>query len=192
MTSTNDIMDTILKSDNTYETPESFDTVFLDPKTVHFCHDGHNLTFIASDGTEYPRITLRRSFPLSADNSYIVVRVPDVEPDRSHELGIIMDAAELDEESRDAVVYELRSFYLVPVIQQIHSIREEFGFLYWSVATDRGEKDFIMRDSIIGQVRQVGDGRWLIIDINQTRYEIHKFDQLDERSQYFLNRFLLL
>jgi len=192
MASTYFSMDTAHPSESIYQAPESFETMFLDPKTVHFHHDGHNLTFTASDGTHYPRVTLRRSFPLSADNTYIVVRVPEEEPERSHELGVIVDCLELGDESRNAVEYELRSFYLVPTIQRIHSIREEFGFLYWSVDTDRGSKDFIMRDSIIGHVRQVGPGRWLIIDINQTRYEVHNFEQLDEHSQSLLTRYLLL
>jgi len=112
--------------------------------------------------------------------------------DRSLELGVIVDCLELDDDSRKAVEYELRSYYLVPTIQTIYSIREEFGFLYWSVDTDRGPKAFIMRDSIIGQVRQVGPGRWLIIDINQTRYEVRNFERLDEHSQELLNRYLLL
>ena len=185
-------MDTAHPAENDSKTPESFETIFLDPGTVRFSHDGHNLTYTASDGTFFPRVTLRRSFPLSADNTYIVVRVPDEEPDRSHELGVLEDIQTLEEESRKAAEYELRSFYLVPIIQQIRDIREEFGFLYWTVDTDRGPKDFIMRDSIIGQVRQVGSGRWLIIDINQTRYEVRNFIQLDEHSQYLLNRYLLL
>jgi hypothetical protein len=192
MTSTFFSMETSRLGEFVSQPPESFEAVYLEPKTVHFHHDGHNLAFIASDGTHYPRVTLRRSFPLSADNTYIVVRVPDVEPDRFHELGVLVDCLELEEESRKAVEHELRSFYLVPTIQCIHSIREEFGFLYWSVDTDRGSKDFIMRDSIIGHVRQVGPGRWLIIDINQTRYEVHNFDQLDEPSQTLLKRYLLL
>jgi len=107
-------------------------------------------------------------------------------------LGVIEDYLELDDESRLSVEQKLRAFYLVPTIQRISSIREEFGFLYWSVDTDRGRKSFIMRDSIIGQVRQVGPGRWLIIDINQTRYEVRNFDQLDELSQTLINRYLLL
>ncbi len=172
--------------------PASFETVYLDSPALRFAHDGHNLTFTAADGTFYPRISLRRSFPLSAENTYIVVRVPEAEGDRGNELGVIRDCQNLDEQSRQAVEEELRRFYLVPVVQRIHSIREEFGFLYWSVETDRGPKDFIMRDSVIGQVRQVGTGRWLIIDINQTRYEIRDYENLDEKSQAFLNRFLLL
>ncbi len=192
MTSASFTMDTAHPEYSSTQLPETFDTKILDPKTIQFRHDGHNLTFTASDGTFYPRITLRRSFPLSAGNTYIVVRVPEAEPDRSTELGMIVDCAELSDESRQAVEYELRSFYLVPVIQCIHSIREEFGFLYWVVDTDRGPKEFIMRDSIIGQIRQVGPGRWLIIDINQTRYEVHNYEQLDEHSQYLLTRYLLL
>lgn len=192
MSSTLFSMDTAHPNDGSAPLPESFDTNIFDPKTVQFRHDGRNLTFTAPDGTYYPRITLRRSFPLSADDSYIVVRVPEAEPDRSHELGVIVHCSELSVESRKAVEYELRSFYLVPTIMRIKSIREEFGFLYWDVDTDRGPKEFIMRDSIIGQIRQVGAGRWLIIDINQTRYEVHNYEQLDESSQYLLTRYLLL
>jgi hypothetical protein len=185
-------MDTAHPTESAPKTSESFETVFIDTATVKFSHDGHDLTYTASDGTYFPRVTLRRSFPLSADNTFIVVREPEDEPDRSHELGVIEDIETLEEDSRKAVEYELRSFYLVPVIQTIQDIREEFGFLYWMVDTDRGPKDFIMRDSIIGQVRQVGPGRWLIIDINQTRYEVHNFEKLDEHSQYLLKRYLLL
>lgn len=172
---------------------ESFDTVYLDPTRVSFRYDAaENLTFTDVDGNFYPRVTLRRCFPLSADNQFIVVRVPDVEPDTSHELGILLDCQELDEPSRQAVRRELTLYYLVPAIQRVVSIREEFGFLYWVVETDRGRKEFVMRDSIIGSTRQVAMNRWLIIDINQTRYEIHEFTQLDEISQNLLSKHLLL
>jgi Domain of unknown function (DUF1854) len=83
-------------------------------------------------------------------------------------------------------------FYFVPGIQRIVSIREEFGFLYWSVETDRGAKEFIMRDSVIGSVRKISEGRYLLIDINQTRYQVSDLDALDERSQALLRRYLLL
>jgi len=48
------------------------------------------------------------------------------------------------------------------------------------------------RDSIIGSVRKVSDGLWLMIDINQTRYEIHEIAALDIPSQKLLQRYLLL
>ncbi|MFZ6028396.1 MAG: DUF1854 domain-containing protein [Chloroflexota bacterium] len=173
--------------------PESFETHYLAVRDLKFHYEGQNLTLKTADGVFYPHVSLRRSFPLSAQNTYVVVRVPEaVHADRWQELGVIADCGELDEVSRQAVEQELNLFYLVPVVQRIRSIREEFGFLYWDVETDRGPKEFIMRDSIIGQVRQVGQGRWLIIDINQTRYEIRDYETLDQKSRDLLARFLLL
>ena len=172
--------------------PDSFEIVILDAPKLAFTYDGENLTYTAADGTFYPIVTLRRCFPLSASNTHIIVRVPDNEDARGQELGLIADVAELRTEAREAVERELRLHYFVPRIQKINSIREEFGFLYWSVETDRGHKDFVMRDSVISSVRRVSDGRWLIIDINQTRYEIFDFEKLDSKGQDLLKRYLLL
>ena len=171
---------------------ESFDIVTLDAPRLAFAYDGENLTFTEADGTFYPIVTLRRCFPLSASNTHILVRIPDTEAERGRELGMIADIALLGEESHAAVQRELRLHYFVPRIQKIESIREEFGFLYWSVDTDRGHKDFVMRDSVISAVRKVSDGRWLIIDINQTRYEIYDYEKLDPKGQDLLRRYLLL
>ena len=171
---------------------ESFQTNYLNPQELKFAYEGQNLTLQMGENC-FPQVSLRRSFPLSARNTYIVVRVPDAEhPERFNELGVITDCREMDRESLAAVSQELDLFYLVPMIRAINSIREEFGFLYWDVETDRGSKQFTMRDSLIGQVRQVGPGRWLIIDINQTRFEIRDFEKLDEKSRKLLSHFLLL
>ncbi len=171
---------------------ESFESVYLDASRVRFAFDGENLTFVDADQVLYPRVTLRRSFPLSAHNNHILVRTPDGEMERGKEIGIIEDISLLDAESKEAVLRELRLHYFVPRILRIDQIREEFGFLYWKVETDRGAKEFIMRDSIIGSVRRVSQNRWLVIDINQTRYEVHDFSALDEHSQNLLRRYLLL
>jgi hypothetical protein len=171
---------------------ESYEVHFLDSKEIYFEYAGENLTFVDEDGTYYPRVTLRRGFPLSAGNRHILVRTPETDDEHGVELGIIENVDDLNEKDREAVNRELRLHYFVPVISRIEKIKEEFGFLYWSVDTDRGHKDFIMRDSIIGQVRKVSEGRWLVIDINQTRYEIHNFQSLDSNSQEYLRKYLLL
>lgn len=171
---------------------ESFETILLNPDKIDFTYQGENLTFTDHLGNHYPRVTLRRCFPLSSENTNIIVRLPEKEGENGLELGMISDVYDLDECSQEAVLRELRLHYVVPMIIRIKSIREEFGFLYWSTDTDRGEKDFIMRDSIIANTRQVSLGRWLIIDINQTRYEIHRIEDLDEHSQNLLHRFLLI
>jgi hypothetical protein len=171
---------------------EAFDLVYLEAQTVRFGYEGENLTMIDTDGTYYPRVTLRRCFPLSAQNTNIMVCAPGVEMEHGTELGMIKEVEALVGESREAVLRELALHYFVPVVKKIHSIRDEFGFLYWSVDTDRGPRDFIMRDSIISSTRRVSDGRWLLIDINQTRYEVRDFQILDKQSQDLLSRYLLL
>jgi len=174
------------------EAHESFDLVFLDPKTIRFEYEGNNLTLTDSDGRHYPLVTLRRCYPLSASETFILVRLPDDEDQPGRELGILKDCRELQPESYQAVRQELRLHYLVPVIQRVHHIREEFGFLYWSVDTDRGAKEFIMRDSIISSTRRMSPTHWLLIDINQTRYEIRDLEALDHRSQEMVKKYLLL
>jgi len=171
---------------------DAFEANYLNPRAIRFYYEGENLTFVDENGTVHPQVTLRRCFPLSAENTYILIRLPEEEHDRGHELGILADSQELDESSGQALERELRQHYLVPSIQRVLSIREEFGFLYWSVETDRGQKEFIMRDSIISSTRQVASNRWLIIDINQTRYEVHDLTSLDDHSQALVRRFLLL
>lgn len=180
-------MDAILKVGNLI-----FDLVYLEARTVRFGYEGENLTMIDTDGTYYPRVTLRRCFPLSAQNSNIIVCTPGLEMEHGIELGMIKVVDDLEGESREAVLRELSLHYFVPVVKKIHSIRDEFGFLYWSVDTDRGSRDFIMRDSVISSTRRVSDGRWLLIDINQTRYEVREFHVLDKQSQDLISRYLLL
>ena len=82
--------------------------------------------------------------------------------------------------------------YFVPVIRQIRKIKEEYGFQYWTVITDRGEKEFIVRDNIVSTSRQISPTRWLLIDINQARYELNDDEALDKRSRTLMTRYLLL
>jgi hypothetical protein len=170
----------------------SFEPVYLDPNNVTLRYEGENLTFVGTDGTYYPRVILRRCFPLSDENEMILVRVPDTEEERGFEIGVLRDLERLNNETRYTIAKELKTFYFVPVIQQVEKIKEEFGFLYWSASTDRGMKEFILRDNIVSSTRQISANRWLLIDINQARFEIHNLTELDVRSQELIKRYLLL
>ena len=171
----------------------TFEPVYLKPQDLRFRYDADTLTMSISDGTFYPRISLRRCFPMSRKSILISVRRQDGdEPEDDVEVGILRDPAQMDAESQRAVDRELRLHYFVPTIRRIVSIREEFEFLYWQVDTDRGEKEFITRQNVIRAAREVSPGRWLIIDINQARYEVFDQRQLDKSSQELLKLHLLL
>lgn len=170
----------------------SFEPVYLASSEVTFINENDRLSLTMADGTYYPRVTLRRCFPFSTNNFYITVMTPYTEKERSKELGIITEVEDLEPQSRQAVSEELKMHYFVPVIKKIHKIKEEYGFQYWTVTTDRGEKEFIVRDNIVSTSRQISPTRWLLIDINQARYEINDDDTLDQRSRLLMVRYLLL
>jgi hypothetical protein len=174
------------------EAEPSFEPVYLDPTQVDFHYEGENLTLTLPDGSFFPRVTLRRCFPFSTNGMYITVRTPDTEKDRGTEIGIINGIEKLSPKSLEALNGELKLHYFVPVIKKVYKVKEEYGFISWKVLTDRGEKEFTMRDNVIATTRQVSPTRWLIIDINQARYEINDDGSLDARSRALMIRHLLL
>ncbi|NLF01571.1 MAG: DUF1854 domain-containing protein [Anaerolineales bacterium] len=159
---------------------KGYETVYLDPGSVHLTRRGDTLS-MALNGVYYPRVVLRSCFPVSDNNIYISVR--DATAEEQPEIGIIEDWMALDEEDRQAVAAEMGLHYFVPRIHKVLRIKEELGFLYWSVETDKGPKEFVMHNSVVHYARQIGPERWLLIDLNQARYEIPAMSALDRRSQ---------
>jgi Domain of unknown function (DUF1854) len=174
------------------EAEQSFEAVYLDPTQINFRYEGENLTLTMPDGSYFPRVTLRRCFPLSTNGMYVTVRTPDTEQDRGIEIGIINGIEKLTPESLGALSGELKLHYFVPVIKKVYKVYEEYGFITWKVLTDRGDKEFTMRDNVISTTRQISTTRWLLIDINQARYEINDDGTLDDRSRSLMIRHLLL
>ncbi len=170
---------------------KAFEVVYLAPEMVQFERHGDtlSLTVVEDAGsTHYPRVILRFCFPVSNNGGYLSVR--DANDEKQSEIGIITNWTELETSDRQAVAAELGLHYFVPQVTRIHSIKEELGFLYWRVETDKGPQEFVMRNSIIHNTRRVSPMHWLIIDVNDARHEIPDVGQLDTRSQRLLEEFL--
>jgi hypothetical protein len=170
---------------------KAFEVVYLAPETVQFQRHGDTLSLTVTEdaiSVHYPRVILRFCFPVSRNDGYLSVR--DANDDKQGEIGIITNWTELAPEDRKAVAAELGLHYFVPRVTRIHSIKEELGFLYWRVDTDKGPQQFVMRNNIIHNTRQVAPTHWLIIDINDARHEIPNVSDLDTRSQRLLEEFL--
>jgi hypothetical protein len=168
---------------------KSYEVVHLQPDHVRFVRQGDTLS-LAVDDVYYPRVVLRRCFPVS--QSELLLSVRDATSEEQAEVGLIEDWSALHESDRAAVAAELGLHYFVPQISQVHSVRDEFGFLYWSVDTDKGPKEFVMRNSVVHYAREVAPRHWLLIDVNQARYEIEDVDALEQRSQKIVKRALYL
>lgn len=174
---------------------KSFHVVYLDPARTHFERQGDTLSMtLDGDAPEwqqqFPRVVLRSCFPVSDETVFLSVR--DARDEEQPEIGILEDWTQLAPADREAVAAELGLLYFVPRIQRILKIKEELGFLYWTVETDKGPKEFVMRNSVINYAREIGPAHWLMIDVNQARYEIPDIGALDRASQKWLNQFLYL
>lgn len=153
------------------------------------CNDFLKLTLTVpnEDGVvetnTYDRIFLHRAFPFDYPYSYISVL--DLE---SRELGLIKDIDEFDSEISAMLRAELDRKYYTPVINQILSVKDKFGFSYWKVVTDEGELSFTLRDTFRSLLK-VGS-RIFVNDIDGNRYEIPDIEKLDHKSFKKIELFL--
>ena len=132
----------------------------------------------------YDRIFLHRAFPFDFPYAYISVLDSD-----SKEIGIIRDVDELGEENARMLREELDRKYYTPVIRQILSVKDKFGYSYWKVRTDEGELDFTCRDTY-SSLLKVGGTRIFVNDIDGNRYEIPDLEALDRKSFKKIELFL--
>jgi len=154
---------------------------FLDPSKVKFFRAGDALRVTIEGDRSCLRVVPMRAFPISMRNRYISIR--DAE---GNELGMIRDTDELDKDSRKLLEEEIRKRYFTPVIHKVRSVRDKFGIVEWEVETDRGPKEFLTR-SLHDSLKETDTG-FIVTDIENNRYEIRDYSDLDPRSAAILTR----
>jgi len=132
----------------------------------------------------YSRIFLHRAFPFDYPYSYISVLDAD-----SAEIGIISHVDELSEDAAKMLRAELDRKYYTPVIKQILSVKDKFGYSYWKVDTDEGILEFTLHDTFQSLLK-VGGSRIFVNDIDGNRYEIPDIEALDRPSYRKIELFL--
>ena len=131
-------------------------------------------------GEVYTDLEPRRLFPLSGLTRYITLLDSDMK-----EKAIIRNIDNLDKDSKMAVLGCLEEYYMIPKIVEMIDITEKFGILTWTCRTDRGVRSFRIRNRH-SDVKMLFDGRVLVRDSNDNRYEIEDVKKLDKKSQRLL------
>ena len=132
------------------------------------------LTVSAGEQAEhFPRINAYRTFPLSDADRYISLRDAD-----GNEIGILESLTDLARDQEDLLRAELERRYFTPVIQQVRSVKEEFGYSYWLVDTDAGPRRFTVQSGK-NNVTVVAERRLLIVDVDGNRFSIADYTRLD-------------
>ena len=120
-------------------------------------------------------------FPITGLDRYISLIDSD-----GNEIAIIRDINNLIPESKKVVEDCLREYYMIPRITKFIKMREKFSIWMWTVETDRGVCTFEIRNHLTA-IKPLYDGRVLIKDANDNRYEIPDIKKLDKRSRRMLN-----
>lgn len=127
-------------------------------------------------GENYSAVCPRRLFPISGGNKYISLL------DREeHEIAVIRNADSLMDESRKALLESLKQYYLIPKILRINEIEEKYGTIHITADTDHGICSFDVTDRT-HNLRTLFDGRVLIRDVNDNRYEIPDIRKIDRKT----------
>jgi len=161
------------------------DLRILDPASVTIYRpDSGFPNLVLKEEACYPRIRAVRCFPLSGRFIYVSLRDWD-----NREIGVIENLTFLDENSARIVREELDKRYFLSEIKDIHSIRNQYGFIIFDVYTNRGRRVFNVRDRHRNIVH-LGRSRVLVIDTDGCQYDIPNCRRLSHHSQRQLFKIL--
>ncbi|MBQ7956750.1 MAG: DUF1854 domain-containing protein [Clostridia bacterium] len=131
--------------------------------------------FYGSDEKLY-ELEPHRLFPISGLNKYISLLDSE-----GNERAIIRNIDNLLPESKAALQSALDEYYMIPKITRFVKRYEKFNIWMWTVDTDKGRYTFELRNSLTA-IKTLYDGRILIKDGSDNRYEITDLYKLDKRS----------
>ncbi len=109
--------------------------------------------------------------------------------EKGHEIAFVSDLKSLKIDSREAVVREVRLRYLTSIVNNIVAARQEYGATYWTVDTDRGQREFVTQ-SLQENAVWLSPEHLLLIDVDGNRFEIMDVEALDAKSRQIVSAIL--
>ena len=159
---------------------------YLTKENAVFARTGGGFISLEFDGKKWERVQVIRLFPFTEPDQFISIRTVE---ERSKEIGVIEDMKKVSKETRKMLEEQLKLHYFTPVIQKVLDIKDEYGYAYFHVMTDRGECRFTINMGGNAVVR-LTDTRLLITDLDENRFEIPDVLQLSQKEQRMLDLFL--
>ena len=103
---------------------------------------------------------------------------------------MIKELTDFSDEVQKILKEELKWTYFCPEIEKIYSIDEEFGYSYWKVKTDLGQKEFTLRGRNKA-ITPITETRLIITDIDGNRFQIKNINKLDKKSFRLVDSLML-
>jgi len=163
---------------------ESFQLRILDPKNVRLFRVAGITRLTLLDERSWLKVSVWRAFPISDPNHYIAFL-----DGMGKDIGLLVDPARLDPESRKILEEELELRYFIPIVKKVLSVKEEYGAVYWELETDRGRKEIVVRN-VRDNLLELSSSRVIITDVDGNRYDFQNIQQLDPKSLGIILRHL--
>jgi len=172
---------------NIYEKKaEEMTATHIIPNDAKFARTEGGFVSLDLDGVCYDRVKLVRLFPFTDADKYISVREY---AGSGREIGIIEDLSSMPEETRQILDHQLSLCYFTPVISRIINIKDEYGYAYFHVLTDKGECRFAINMGS-NAVSKLSDTRLIIQDVDENRFEIRDTEALSQKERKMLDLFM--
>lgn len=134
-------------------------------------------------GERHENVVPVRAFPIVAPDEGLSLVSQD-----GHELAWVDRLGDLPAAVREMVETELGSREFVPEIRRLISVSTFATPSTWTVETDRGETQFILRGE--EDIRRLAGSTMLIADSHGIQFLIRDPQALDRHSRRLLDRFL--
>ena len=134
-------------------------------------------------GVEYVKVSPVRAFPIQTPDEGI-----SMVHDNGAELAWIEHINDLPEPEKSLVQEELDGREFMPEISSILNVSSFSTPCTWSVVTDRGETEFVLKGE--EDIRRIGATSLLISDNHGIHFLIRDMFGVDKHSRRILDRFL--
>ncbi|MCC6686338.1 MAG: DUF1854 domain-containing protein [Fimbriimonadaceae bacterium] len=108
---------------------------------------------------------------------------------KGEEVLLVPAVDSLSQENQEVIQRELDRRYLTSTVHKIVSAKVEFGATYWTVITERGQRDFVVQ-SLQENAQWLGERQLVFVDIDHNRFEVPDIDKLDPQSRKFIDSIL--
>lgn len=146
-------------------------------------NDFGRLVLVDAQGTAHVGVVPVRAFPIAAPHEGLSLVGPD-----GHELAWVDRLASVPQETRTLIEDELAPREFVPTIQRLVAVSGFATPSTWTVATDRGPLDFVLKAE--EDIRRLDGGALLINSSEGLQLRVADRLGLDRASRRLLERFL--
>ncbi len=167
----------------------SLETRWLTVDSSRFERSAGGFLNLHFNGKEYKRVAVHRCFPFSAKDDFLSIREAEDMGEASKEIGLIEDLRTWPQAVQEMLDEQLALRYFMPKILKVKKIKEEFGFSYWEVESDRGPASFTIRGGS-GSIFSPSRGRYIITDIDGNRFIIENMEELTAKERKLLDLYV--